>query len=182
MFKQFILVKDRCCLSESRSKRVLLQLFTRTFLSSYGSVVIIRVASFQKLKISKAIKINQVSMKNDDFMIKKHLFRALKVVENSQNTFTAKYVFQNCKLLIYSLRPTRKSKTISENWKPFKNDEKCFLFHVKSSFLSWDIYFLSWLFSYVGKRLDKKFSSFLALCKFSVYRLLLILTLYFAMS
>ena len=32
-------------------------------------------------------------MKNDDFMIKKHLFRALKAVENSQNTFTAKYVF-----------------------------------------------------------------------------------------
>ena len=93
MFKQFILVKDRCCLSESRSKRVLLQLFSITFLSSYGSVVIIRMAYFQNLKISKAIKINQVSMKNDDFMIKKHLFRALKAVENSQNTFTAKYVF-----------------------------------------------------------------------------------------
>ena len=26
------------------------------------------------------------------------------------------------------------------HWKPFKIDEKCFLFHVKSSFGSWDIY------------------------------------------
>ena len=26
-----------------------------------------------------------------------------------------------------------------DNWKPFKNDEKCFLFHLKSSFRSQDI-------------------------------------------
>ena len=28
------------------------------------------------------------------------------------------------------------------NWKPFKNDEKCILFHLKSSFLSQDIFFV----------------------------------------
>ena len=33
---------------------------------------------------------------------------------------------------------------------------KCFLFHVKSSFRSQDIKFLSWLFGYVAKQLDKK--------------------------
>ena len=31
------------------------------------------------------------------------------------------------------------SETIFANWKPFKNDEKCFLFHLKSSFRSQDI-------------------------------------------
>ena len=37
-------------------------------------------------------------------------------------------------------------------WKPFKNNGKCFLVHVKSSFGK----FLSWRFGYVEKRLDKK--------------------------
>ena len=31
------------------------------------------------------------------------------------------------------------SETIFDNWKPFKNDEKCFLFHLKSSFRSQNI-------------------------------------------
>ena len=31
------------------------------------------------------------------------------------------------------------SETIFSKWKPFKNDEKCFLFHLRSSFLSQDI-------------------------------------------
>ena len=31
------------------------------------------------------------------------------------------------------------SETIFGNWNPFKNDEKCFLFHLQSSFLSKDI-------------------------------------------
>ena len=35
------------------------------------------------------------------------------------------------------------------HWKPFKNDEKCFLFHLKSSFKIFK--FLSWLFGHVGK-------------------------------
>ena len=37
-------------------------------------------------------------------------------------------------------RRTLGPETISDNWKPFKSDEKCFLFHVKSSFCSLDIY------------------------------------------
>ena len=40
------------------------------------------------------------------------------------------------------------------NWKSFKNGEKCFLFHLKSSFHSRAV-FLSWLFGHVAKRLDK---------------------------
>ena len=32
-----------------------------------------------------------------------------------------------------------RSETIFDNWKPFQNDEKCFLFHLKSSFRSQDI-------------------------------------------
>ena len=33
-------------------------------------------------------------------------------------------------------RRTLRSKTIFGKWKPFKNDDKCFLFHLKSSFRS----------------------------------------------
>ena len=53
-------------------------------------------------------------------------------------------------------RGTLRSKTISGNWKPFKNHERCFLFHLKSSFCSWDISIFFWNFGHVGKLLDKK--------------------------
>ena len=46
--------------------------------------------------------------------------------------------------------------TIFDNWKPFKNDEKCFSFYFESSFYFWDNYILSWLFVYVEKRLNNK--------------------------
>ena len=38
----------------------------------------------------------------------------------------------------------------------FQNYEKCFLFHVKNSFRSWDIYILPLLFRYIEKWLDNK--------------------------
>ena len=38
------------------------------------------------------------------------------------------------------------------DWKPFKNDEKCFLFHRKIYFRSQDI--LSWLLGHVEKQID----------------------------
>ena len=34
---------------------------------------------------------------------------------------------------------TLRSETFFNNWKPFKNNQKCFLFHLKSSFRSQDI-------------------------------------------
>ena len=46
-------------------------------------------------------------------------------------------------------KPTLGSETISENWKLFKMMKNAFLFHVKSSFLSWNVTFLSWHFGYV---------------------------------
>ena len=42
------------------------------------------------------------------------------------------------------------SEKIFGSWKPFKIDEKCFLFHLKSSFRSQDIYvfvLIFWSFS-----------------------------------
>ena len=39
----------------------------------------------------------------------------------------------------FSWRRTLKSETIFGNWKPFKNDEKYFLLHLKSSSFSLDI-------------------------------------------
>ena len=41
-------------------------------------------------------------------------------------------------------------------WQPFNNDEKWFLFHVKSSFFIEIFTFLSLLFGYAEERLDKK--------------------------
>ena len=40
--------------------------------------------------------------------------------------------------------------------KPFKNDEKCFSFHVGNPFSSWDIYIFVVTFCHEGKQLDKK--------------------------
>ena len=37
------------------------------------------------------------------------------------------------------LKAYSRSETISGNWKPFKNDEKCFLFHVNNSFRTEDL-------------------------------------------
>ena len=37
--------------------------------------------------------------------------------------------------------------------KAFKNDEKCFLFHAKSSFYSWDIYIFVQTFRLLRKKI-----------------------------
>ena len=39
-------------------------------------------------------------------------------------------------------------------WKPFKNNEKCFLFYLKSLFVLKIFNFLSWLFDHVEEWLD----------------------------
>ena len=39
----------------------------------------------------------------------------------------------------YIYRRTLRSETIFSSWKPFKNDEKCFLFHLKRFFHVQDI-------------------------------------------
>ena len=41
--------------------------------------------------------------------------------------------------------------------KPFKNDEKCFLFYLKSSFLSQEFKFLPLFFGYVEKTISLKY-------------------------
>ena len=48
--------------------------------------------------------------------------------------FVSLYVWQNAKKILKA-----HSETTLSNWKPFKNDEKCFLFHLKSYFCSEDI-------------------------------------------
>ena len=51
---------------------------------------------------------------------------------------------------------TLMSETVFGNWKLFKNDEKCFLFHLKNSISSQDISIFIWLFGHVAKRFDWK--------------------------
>ena len=53
-------------------------------------------------------------------------------------------------------RTTLGSEVTSNNWKPFKNDEQCFLFYCKRCFRSWDIYIFVLSFWLRKKRLDKK--------------------------
>ena len=48
-----------------------------------------------------------------------------------------------------ALRRNLKSETIFGNWKPFKIEEKCFLFHILKTSK-----FLSWIFGLAEKRLD----------------------------
>ena len=49
---------------------------------------------------------------------------------------------QTVKLLSFRvhLKTHPSPQEISDNWKPFKNNEKCFLLHVQSSFRFWEIY------------------------------------------
>ena len=56
----------------------------------------------------------------------------------------AYYSYAICKMasLDFSWRRTLGSETIFGNWKPFKNDEKYFLFHLESFFRSQDF----WIF------------------------------------
>ena len=56
---------------------------------------------------------------------------------NSQ--FSVWAYFEAFYLKIPEARCTLLYETIFGNWKFFKNDEKCFLFHLKSSFCSWKI-------------------------------------------
>ena len=51
-------------------------------------------------------------------------------------------------------RHTVRSETIFVNLKPFKHDEKSFLFHPKALFVLKMFKFLSWLFGQVAKQLD----------------------------
>ena len=53
--------------------------------------------------------------------------------------------------------------TISDNRKSLKSDEKCFLFHVKSSFSFLDSYIFVLNFDHIDKRFDKK-----AMVKFKI--------------
>ena len=54
------------------------------------------------------------------------------------------------------LSRSKKVPFICYNENPFQNDKKCFLFHVKSSFRSLDIYIFVLIFWLCRKRLDKK--------------------------
>ena len=56
-------------------------------------------------------------------------------------------------------RWTLKPEAIFGNWKPFKIDEKCFLFHLKNSSRSQDTYIfviLCWILGHFDKRVDQK--------------------------
>ena len=57
------------------------------------------------------------------------LHQMLSLISKINRFYTKDYYFYRC-ILRYE--------TIFGNWEPFKNDEKCFLFHLKSSFGSQD--------------------------------------------
>ena len=70
----------------------------------------------------------------------KQILLTIAVLKN-YNTLKEQHCSESycCKCICYTQRSTLRSETIFGNWKPFTNDEKCFLFHLKSSFRSQDI-------------------------------------------
>ena len=55
--------------------------------------------------------------------------------------------------------------------KAFKNDEKCFLFHAKSSFYSWDIYIFVQTFRLLRKKIwQESFGWFQSLWSYRLER------------
>ena len=72
------------------------------------------------------------------------------------NFFSAERVKAEQFVELYKRRPTLGSEAISNNWKRFKNDEKCFYFMLSALYVLKMLKVLSWLFGNGGKRLDKK--------------------------
>ena len=66
-------------------------------------------------------------------------------------------------------RCTLRSKTFSGNLKLFKNDEKCFLFQLKSSFRFQDILIFVFNFSSCKKRLDQKHMANFKVCDITTW-------------
>ena len=70
-------------------------------------------------------------------IFKNYLYQARENILNYVNYLL--YISLNYINYIYIYRQTVRSKKIFDNWKPFKIDEKCFSFHLESSFRSQDI-------------------------------------------
>ena len=72
------------------------------------------------------------------------LYYVPKIPQNSKQIFS----FNNCSehdfIILFSFitiskRHTLRSETICDSWKPFKSDEKCFLFHLNGFISSQDV-------------------------------------------
>ena len=70
-------------------------------------------------------------------IFKNYLYQARENILNYVNYLL--YISLNYINYIYIYRQTVRPKKIFDNWKPFKIDEKCFSFHLESSFRSQDI-------------------------------------------
>ena len=71
-----------------------------------------------------------------------------------------------CVKITESYRSTLESETISDNWKYFKNDKQCFLFHVKCSLCSWDNYIVILVFLLCQKRKTRSYVDKKAMANF----------------
>ena len=105
------------------------------------------------------LKCNTTNVKNNSKNVKKQKHNlsklSCKFVKASVYSceYSNKLVFQ----VVYRLLRLSQVWYNFCNWKCFKKDEKCFLFHLKSSLKVLEIFnFLSWLFGHVEKRLDQK--------------------------
>ena len=58
-----------------------------------------------------------------------------KIIENNKQRVFIYVISSKQKVASATWRFTLRSETISDNCKPFKNDEKCFLFHMKAPFV-----------------------------------------------
>ena len=99
-------------------------------------------------KVKTKIYLNYLSWE------RKEPFRWKKAFSIVFEGLSLKQIIKNLEGESSTFRCTLRSETMFGGLKPLKNDEKCFLFHLKSSFRSQDIKLSSWLFGYVAKRFD----------------------------
>ena len=94
----------------------------------YHNILII--SSWQNLTISCIFP-----MANFNFNFNEYVLKAIKCIKIINNVRTIKLFFT----ILKSHSHLPKKLCYLLDWKPFKSDENCFLFHLKMSFLSQDI-------------------------------------------
>ena len=77
--------------------------------------------------------------------------------ELDQNTGVSRLIYKMItRICLHLYSNLKEFERICGNWGSFKNDEKWFLFHLKSTFCFWDISIFFRNFGHVGKQFDEK--------------------------
>ena len=101
-------------------------------------------ASFSSLFIKK------------DFLKFHKIYRKTPMLESLFQYNRREKLCLSCGCILWNIFFLKAQFQVNWKWKSFKNDEKCFLFQLISSFILKIFKFLSWLFGHVQKQFDQK--------------------------